>query len=208
MRATVNVPGQRRAPSHLRVVGHVQSTTDGKRLIAAAAARTPIGGTLAACAASTSRSSRSRPRSRPAPARATRRRSAIGGWGSAGADPHRTDYLLDAGDKPLAILLESFAGVAWIQVGDSTPDRICSARPPHEILVTTVGPSPVLLVSRRPTDAELDAAKDKIESRFGGCESTVIWFRHTYDAAKRTFAPSGPGRMAVVRKLCSCRKQP
>jgi hypothetical protein len=133
----------------------------------------------------------------------------VGCWGSAGADPHRTDYLLDAGDKPLAIVFENFAGVAWAQTTDeSKPDQFCTARPPHEILVTTVGPSPVLLVSRRLTDDEREASQGKIEWHAGGCEATQIWFRHTYDAAKRKLTPTGAGRLAIIGKLCSCRKQP
>ena len=128
-------------------------------------------------------------------------------WGAAGADRHRNDYLLDAGDKPLKVVFQNFAGVAWIQLSQSTPpDRFCAARPPYEILVTTTGASPVLTVSRKPTDEEYERVKDKVEWRSGGCDATAVWFRHTYDAAKRTFVPSGAGRYAIVDKLCNCRK--
>jgi hypothetical protein len=132
----------------------------------------------------------------------------VGCWGAAGADGHRTDYLLDAGMQPLAIVFESFAGVAWVQIDDSKPNLRCTARPPYEILATTTGASPVLTVSRKPTDEEYERVKDKVEGRSGGCDATAVWFRHTYDAAKRTFVPSGTGRFAVVGKLCTCRKQP
>jgi hypothetical protein len=132
----------------------------------------------------------------------------VGCWGAAGADGHRTDYLLDAGERPLAIVFESFGGVAWEQIDDSKPDIRCTARPPHEILVTGTGPSPTLLVSRKPEDAEYEPVKGKIAWYAGGCEATVIWFRHTYDAGKRRFVPVGKGQVGVVDKLCQCRKQP
>jgi hypothetical protein len=135
----------------------------------------------------------------------------LGCWGSAGADPHRTDYLLDAGDRPLAIVFENFAGVAWVQTpeGDA-PTRMCAARPPGEILVTTTGASPVLTASRRPEEAEYDALKEKskVEWHAGGCDATVIWLRYGYDAKQRKFVPSGPGRLAIVGKLCTYRKVP
>lgn len=135
----------------------------------------------------------------------------VGCWGASGADFHRTDYLLDAGDRPLAIVFANFAGVAWTQTpeGDA-PTRTCTARPPGEILVTTAGASPVLTASRRPEEAEYEALKEKskIEWRAGGCEATMIWLRYGYNATKRKFVASGPGRLAIVDKLCSCSKVP
>lgn len=131
-------------------------------------------------------------------------------WASAGADPDRTDYLLDAGAQPLAVIHEHQAGVAWYQVGSEeqrVPHKLCQARPPYELLVTEAGASPVLTASRKPTEAEYEPVKDKIEWRSGGCESTVIWFRLAYDAAKRRFAPTGKGRVALATKLCSCPKK-
>jgi hypothetical protein len=128
----------------------------------------------------------------------------LGCWGSAGADPHRHDFLLDAGSGALAIALDVAAGVAWYQIDDE--DRAadgsprCQARPPGGLRIR---PGSVDATQRaEPEQAE--AAK--VDYTSGGCDQTVATQRYVVEAGK--LVKKGKPRVSIARKLCKCKPKP
>ncbi len=126
----------------------------------------------------------------------------VGCWNSAGADPDRTDLLLDAGTGKLEVMLEVVAGVAWIQLDDDGPR--CRARPPGGFRVVTTGTKPAIDVTTMATPEAAEAAK--VEWHSGGCEATVATRRFALDSSgKRFVATSAKPRVSLAKKLCTCR---
>ena len=126
----------------------------------------------------------------------------LGCWGAAGADPHRGDYLLDAGSGALAVLLDVNAGVAWYQIDDDNRAKDgsprCQARPPGGMKI-----QPGIVDATEKAEPEAAEAA-KVEYHSGGCEATVSTQRYVVDKDK--LVKKGKPKISIAKKLCTCKK--